>query len=66
MAGKGGANATAKVLVLVAGMICGADSITDTDLLPQTSPRIAWYACTEESFSVTALPGGPRRLRHRW
>jgi Transposase DDE domain group 1 len=33
MAGKGGANATAKILALVAGMICGADSITDMDLL---------------------------------
>ncbi len=30
---KGGANAAAKVLALVAGMICGADSITDLDLL---------------------------------
>jgi hypothetical protein len=30
---KGGANATAKVLALVAGMVCGADSISDMDLL---------------------------------
>jgi Transposase DDE domain group 1 len=33
IAAKGGANATAKVLALVAGMICGADSISDMDLL---------------------------------
>jgi hypothetical protein len=30
---KGGANATTKVLGLVAGMVCGADSISDMDLL---------------------------------
>src|SRR5687768_3261222 len=30
---KGGANAAAKVLAVVAGMVCGADSITDMDLL---------------------------------
>jgi hypothetical protein len=30
---KGGANAAAKVLALVAGMVCGADSIDDIDLL---------------------------------
>src|SRR3954452_7167181 len=30
---KGGANAAAKVLALVAGMVCGADSIDDMDLL---------------------------------
>jgi hypothetical protein len=30
---KGGANATAKVLALIAGMIAGADSISDMDLL---------------------------------
>jgi Transposase DDE domain group 1 len=33
IAAKGGANAAAKVLALVAGMACGADSITDMDLL---------------------------------
>jgi hypothetical protein len=33
IAAKGGANATAKVLALVAGMIAGADSISDMDLL---------------------------------
>jgi hypothetical protein len=33
IAAEGGANATAKVLALVAGMIAGADSITDMDLL---------------------------------
>jgi hypothetical protein len=33
IAAMGGANATAKVLGLVAGMICGADSIDDMDLL---------------------------------
>jgi hypothetical protein len=33
IAAKGGANATAKVLALIAGMICGADSIDDMDLL---------------------------------
>jgi hypothetical protein len=33
IAAKGGANATAKVLALVAGMVCGADSISDMDLL---------------------------------
>jgi len=33
IAAKGGANATAKVLALVAGMVCGADSIDDMDLL---------------------------------
>jgi hypothetical protein len=33
IAAKGGANATAKVLALVAGMIAGADSIDDMDLL---------------------------------
>ena len=32
-AAKGGANATAKVLALVAGMVTGADSISDMDLL---------------------------------
>lgn len=32
-AAKGGANAVAKVLALVAGMIAGADSISDMDLL---------------------------------
>jgi hypothetical protein len=30
---KGGANAAAKILALVAGMVAGADSITDMDLL---------------------------------
>src|SRR5687768_15784787 len=30
---KGGANAAAKVLALVAGMVCGADSIDDMELL---------------------------------
>ena len=30
---KGGANAATKVLALVAGMVCGADSIDDLDLL---------------------------------
>lgn len=33
LAGKGAANAAAKVLALVAGMVAGADSITDMDLL---------------------------------
>ena len=33
IAAKGGANATAKVLALVAGMVAGADSISDMDLL---------------------------------
>ena len=33
IAGEGGANATAKVLALVAGMVAGADSISDMDLL---------------------------------
>ena len=31
IAAKGGANAAAKVFALVAGMICGADSIDDLD-----------------------------------
>ncbi len=30
---KGGVNASAKILALVAGMVCGADSIEDMDLL---------------------------------
>ena len=33
IAAKGGANAAAKILALVAGMVCGADSIDDMDLL---------------------------------
>ena len=33
IAAKGGANAAAKVLAIVAGMVCGADSIDDLDLL---------------------------------
>jgi hypothetical protein len=33
IAATGGANATAKVLALVAGMVVGADSIADMDLL---------------------------------
>jgi hypothetical protein len=33
IAAKGGVNATAKVLALVAGMVAGADSISDMDLL---------------------------------
>src|SRR3954454_25126399 len=33
IAAKGGANAGAKILAVVAGMVCGADSITDLDLL---------------------------------
>jgi hypothetical protein len=33
IAGKAGANAAAKVLALVAGMVAGADSISDMDLL---------------------------------
>ncbi len=33
IAAKGGANATGKVLALVAGMVAGADSISDLDLL---------------------------------
>jgi hypothetical protein len=33
IAAKGGANATAKVLALIGGMIAGADSISDMDLL---------------------------------
>jgi hypothetical protein len=30
---EGGANAATKILALVAGMVCGADSVTDMDLL---------------------------------
>jgi Transposase DDE domain group 1 len=33
IAAQGGANAAAKILAVVAGMVCGADSITDMDLL---------------------------------
>ena len=33
IAAQGGANAAVKVLALVAGIVCGADSITDVDLL---------------------------------
>src|SRR5829696_8709651 len=33
IAARGGANATAKILALIAGMIAGADSIDDMDLL---------------------------------
>jgi hypothetical protein len=33
VAAKGGSNAAAKILALVAGMVAGADSITDMDLL---------------------------------
>jgi Transposase DDE domain group 1 len=33
IAAKGGVNAAAKLLALIAGMICGADSIDDMDLL---------------------------------
>src|SRR5688500_12340941 len=33
IAATGGANAAAKILALVAGMVCGADSINDMDLL---------------------------------
>jgi hypothetical protein len=33
IAAKGGANATAKILAVIAGMVCGADSITDLNLL---------------------------------
>jgi hypothetical protein len=33
IAAKGGVNAAAKILAIVAGMICGADSIEDMDLL---------------------------------
>jgi hypothetical protein len=41
IAAKGGTNATAKILALIAGMICGADSISDMDLLRQGGmPRL--------------------------
>jgi hypothetical protein len=33
IAAKGGVNAAAKILAVVAGMVCGADSIDDMDLL---------------------------------
>jgi hypothetical protein len=33
VAAKGGANGTVKILALIAGMVCGADSIDDMDLL---------------------------------
>jgi Transposase DDE domain group 1 len=33
MAAKGGANTAAKLLAIIAGMVCGADSIDDLDLL---------------------------------
>ena len=33
IAAKGGANAAVKILTIVAGMVCGADSIDDMDLL---------------------------------
>ncbi len=33
IAAKGGANAAVKILAIVAGMVCGADSIEDLDLL---------------------------------
>ena len=33
IAAKGGVNAAAKVVAIVAGMVCGADSIEDLDLL---------------------------------
>ena len=36
---RGGANAVAKILALVAGMIAGADSIEDMDLLRQRSSQ---------------------------
>jgi hypothetical protein len=34
IAAKGGANAATKILSIVVGMVCGADTITDLDLLP--------------------------------
>jgi hypothetical protein len=40
IAAKGGANAAAKIVELVAGMVVGADSISDMDLLRHvTQPR---------------------------
>ena len=33
IAAKGGANAAMKILAIIAGMVCGADSIADLDLL---------------------------------
>jgi hypothetical protein len=41
VAAKGGANAAAKLLAIIAGMVCGADSIDDLDLLRQGGmPRL--------------------------
>jgi hypothetical protein len=51
VSGKGSANPAVKILALIAGMIAGADSISDMDLLRHGG----WAGCSTRS--------GPRR---RW
>ena len=57
IAAKGGVNAAAKILALVAGMVCGADSIQDMDLLRHGGmPRL---------FDQIRAPSRTRRSRRQ-
>src|SRR5215210_2761155 len=71
IAATGGANAAAKVLALVAGMVCGADSIDDMDLLRHggmgrlflgVRPRRRWgRSCgySPSAMSASSTPSPP-------
>jgi hypothetical protein len=69
LAGKGTANAAAKILALVGGMVAGADSITDMDLLrhggmdrgssPVCGHRPRWARSCARSPSVTSANSTP-------
>jgi hypothetical protein len=77
IAAKGGANAAAKVLALVAGMVAGADSIDDMDLLrhggmnrlfdgvraPSTLGTFLRVFTFGHVRQLDAVAAGPRRRR---
>jgi len=64
---SGGANAGAKVMSLVAGMVAGADSITDTDRLRHAGMGAAFGGVRASSTTGTFLRSfshGHRQLPH--
>ncbi len=56
-ANSGGANAGAKVMSLLAGMVAGADSISDTDRLRHAGMDIAFGGVRASSWDATTKSG---------
>jgi hypothetical protein len=71
IAAKGGANAAAKIVAAIAGMVCGADSITDLDCCgaagcagcsPGCARRRRWgvpAGCSPSATSASSTPSPP-------